>query len=55
MEIRIDDAYEKTYIKENGDNAFWFYASFFALGINKDMTIEEQEEAVRQAYYNDEN
>ena len=53
MEIRIDNAYEKTYIKENGDNCFFFYASFFALGITKSTPVNEQEEAVRQAYYNE--
>ena len=35
MEIRIDDACEQVFIRDDGDNDYRFYASFHALGIKK--------------------
>ncbi|MDT8337439.1 MAG: hypothetical protein RQ856_06410 [Candidatus Izemoplasmatales bacterium] len=48
MDIRIDDDYEKVYLKEDGDSAFWFYSSFFSLGINKDMSEDEKMEIIKE-------
>ena len=46
--FRIDNSYEKIYIYDNG--AYYFYSSFFAIGITADMTEKQQLEIIEEDY-----
>ena len=50
--FRIDDAYEKVYSYDEESKSYVFYATFYALGINKEMSHEKQMQVVYADFYN---
>ena len=40
--FRIDNAYEKVYSYDADENAYYFYGSFYAIGINRNMSRSQQ-------------
>jgi len=49
---RIDNAYNKVYKYDDESESYFFYGSFYAIGIDPEMTEAEQIEIIEEDYYN---
>ena len=48
---RIDNVYEKVYEYDEEAGAYIHYAGFFAIGINSNMSKDEQIRIIEEDYY----